>query len=243
MATNKQPTTKRRSRSPRGSGAQLRDEMIAAATDLLIESGDSSAVSIRAVADRVGVTPPSIYLHFEDKDSLLEAVVAHYFEQLKTEMLTACADATTPLDAFATQGLTYVRFALQSPELYRLATMSICNTSSDVDKVLGSTAFAYFSTTVQELMDIGYYLPGDPLPVALELWSAAHGIASLMIAKPFLPWGDKIDMATRVLRSICIGHAATDFLGSNSGTAEILSWVQGQQQLHAEPHPREGDLP
>ena len=40
-------------------------------SELLIETADESAVSIRAIADAVGVTAPSIYRHFADKDTLI----------------------------------------------------------------------------------------------------------------------------------------------------------------------------
>ena len=76
----------RRRRAPRGSGEQLRDEILDATTELLLETGHAKAVSIRSVAQRVGVTPPSIYLHFADKDALLDAVCARYFEKLDEEM-------------------------------------------------------------------------------------------------------------------------------------------------------------
>ncbi|MGZ6826471.1 MAG: TetR/AcrR family transcriptional regulator, partial [Mycobacteriales bacterium] len=29
---------------------------------------------------------------------------------------------------------------------------------------------------------------GDPLELGLKLWAAAHGLASLLIAKPSFPW-------------------------------------------------------
>src|SRR5690349_6027368 len=81
----------RRRRAPRGSGEQLRDEILDAATELLLETGHAKAVSIRSVAQRVGVTPPSIYLHFADKDALLDAVCARYFEKLDEEMQRVAA--------------------------------------------------------------------------------------------------------------------------------------------------------
>ena len=88
--------TSRRSRSPRGSGELLADEIIDAATSLLLDSEAASAVSIRAVADRVGVTPPSIYLHFDDKDALLEAVCARYFERLDEVALDVVGSGEDP---------------------------------------------------------------------------------------------------------------------------------------------------
>ena len=65
----------RRRRAPRGSGDQLREEILDATTELLLKTGEAKAVSIRAVSQLVGVTPPSIYLHFADKDALLEGVL------------------------------------------------------------------------------------------------------------------------------------------------------------------------
>src|SRR5436305_12742750 len=105
----------RRARAPRGSGDRLRDEILDAATELLLETGHAKAVSIRSVALRVGVTPPSIYLHFADKDALLDAVCARYFERLDEVMQQVAADETSNLDRPRAQGLAYVRFATQNP--------------------------------------------------------------------------------------------------------------------------------
>ena len=102
----------RRSQAPRGSGDLLRDEILDAATDLLLETGHARSVSIRSVAQRVGVTPPSIYLHFADKDALLDAVCARYFEKLDLEMQRAAEEHTSPVDVLRAQGQAYVRFAI-----------------------------------------------------------------------------------------------------------------------------------
>src|ERR1700761_4234292 len=112
------PTTEnRRRRAPRGSGDLLRDEILDAATELLLETGHAKAVSIRSVAQRVGVTSPSIYLHFADKDTLLGAVCARYFDKLDEEMQLV-ADQPSSIEVLRSQGLAYVRFARDTPELY-----------------------------------------------------------------------------------------------------------------------------
>ena len=77
------------------------------------------------------------------------------------------------------------------------------NPGSDVDMTLASSAFVHMRTTIEALMDEGVYPPGDPTAAALELWTAAHGVAALLIAKPYLPWGDVEEFTDRVLRSIC----------------------------------------
>jgi hypothetical protein len=79
--------------------------------------------------------------------------------------------------------------------------------------VLGSGAVMRFTQTVKEAMETGVITPGDPLPVVLELWAAAHGVASLIIAKPYLPWGDIDYLVDRVLGAACVGHAVIDIMG------------------------------
>ena len=41
------------------------------------------------------------------------------------------------------QGLAYVRFAMKTPELYRIATMGEGRPGSDVDMTLNSSAFVH----------------------------------------------------------------------------------------------------
>ena len=55
-----------RRRARRGEGERLREEILVAARELLAETNDADAVSVRAVAERVGVSTPSIYLHYAD---------------------------------------------------------------------------------------------------------------------------------------------------------------------------------
>ena len=212
----------RRRRAPRGAGDLLRDEILDAATKLLLETGHAKAVSIRSVAERVRVTPPSIYLHFKDKDALLDAVCARYFEKLDEEMQLAAVGHTTALDVLRALGLAYVRFALQTPELYRIATMSEGRPGSDVDVTLNSSAFAHMRAGVVAMMDEGIYVRDDPTRVALELWAVAHGVAALLIAKPYLPWGDVEVFTDRVLRNVCCGHIVNGIIGYDTAPQDAV---------------------
>jgi AcrR family transcriptional regulator len=219
----------RRRRAPRGSGEQLRGEIVAAARECLTRLGSADAVSIRAVAAHVGVTPPSIYLHFADKESLLDAVLVDLFTELDDVMQQAVAGVDHPLERLRQQGLAYVRFARSSPEFYRLAMMNVKDVAGDVDGILSHAAFAHFLATVRECQDAGIFAEGDPLPIGLELWAAAHGIASLLVAKAFLPWGDPELVADRVLRAAAIGHAVADLIG-DPDCEQFAAWLTDAQR-------------
>jgi AcrR family transcriptional regulator len=212
----------RRRRAPRGSGDLLRDEILDAATELLLDIGHAKAVSVRSVAERVGVTPPSIYLHFQDKDALLDAVCARYFEKLDDEMQRVSAVAPSTVEVLRAQGLAYVRFAVENPELYRIATMGEWKSNSSVDAALASSAFAHMCATVEVLMTEGVFPRGDATGIALELWSAAHGAASLLIAKPHLPFGDADAFTDRVLRAVFSGNMVTGLVGADATPQQVV---------------------
>ena len=218
------PSLKRR-RAPRGSGERLRDEILDATTDLLMETGHAKAVSIRSVAQRVGVTPPSIYLHFADKDALLEAVCARYFEVLDQVMQQVALDQPSTIDRLRAQGLAYVRFAVQNPELYRIATMGEGRLGSEVDMTLNSSAFVHMRASIESLMEEEVYPPGDSTMAALELWTVAHGVAALAISRPYLPFGDVEEFADRVMKSACAGHIVMGKLGLDVPPREAVELI------------------
>lgn len=223
----------KRRRAPRGSGEQLREEILDAATELLLETGHAKAVSIRSVAQRVGVTPPSIYLHFADKDALLDAVCARYFEKLDEEMQRVAVNQPSTVDVLRAQGLAYVRFARKTPELYRIATMGESRPGSDVDVALNSSAFVHMRHSVEALIAEGIYPRGDATTLALELWTVAHGLAAQMISRPYLPWGDAEEFADRVMSAVCVGHivsgAVDPDIPPREGIAMLKGMLDGQQ--------------
>lgn len=59
-----------RERNRRGQGTRLRAEILAGATQLLEDSGSEEAVTLRAIARQIGISAPSIYSHFPDREAL-----------------------------------------------------------------------------------------------------------------------------------------------------------------------------
>ena len=177
-----------RTRSRRGEGEQLREEIVEAGTRLLLSTGDEDAVTIRAVAKAVGVTPPSIYLHFADKNALVLAVCERTFESLDVHIEAAVAGIEDPLEELHARGRAYVRFGLDNPEHYRVMFMTRPHVDMPPDQMT-SGAFEHHFNAVTRACGAGA-LPADtdPLGAALFLWFGVHGIASLLIAKPDFPW-------------------------------------------------------
>ena len=204
-----------RRRSARGRGAELRGEVLKAAMDLLTETGEEDAVSLRAVAQRVGVSVPSIYLHFADKQALLDAVCEEVFAALDSQMRAASAGAPDPFEGLRLQGVAYVQFALANPEHYRIVLMRKHESPGEgsyADLVMASSAFEHFVASVQECVDAGIF-EGEADALALRLWAAAHGVAALLVAKPYFPWPPLDDYIDNVIRMAGLGIAVSSRVG------------------------------
>ncbi len=70
--------------STRGPGQRAglsRDRVLDVATDLLAESG---TVTMRAVAQRLGVAPNALYSHVADKTELVDGVLDRVLAQVET---------------------------------------------------------------------------------------------------------------------------------------------------------------
>jgi AcrR family transcriptional regulator len=199
----------RRPRLPKGAGRQLRDEILAATERMLLETGSSRAVSIRAVARAVGVTPPSIYRHFADKTTLIFEVCARHFTALEDHIRQACAGIDDPVETLVALGKAYIEFGVANPEPYRVMFMTRHDEAPEEfqGRVLAeSAAFDRLMHCVQACIDAGRFRPEctDAYRVSLGFWARVHGLTSLQVSKPQMAWpGDFLeDYAQTCLRGV-----------------------------------------
>lgn len=204
-----------RPRSRRGEGERLREEILLAAEGLLMETASEDAVSIRAVAQAVGVTPPSIYRHFADKDMLLLEVCRHSFTRFAAAMEEALGAGTSAEDQMAALAGAYLRYARDYPEHYRLMFMARFELSAQAyaeEMVADGSAFELLLRIAQQLIDEGRVRPEiaarGPVHVGVLFWAPVHGLASLLVAKPGMLWGDvaalEHDLVAATIRAITV---------------------------------------
>ncbi|HEX9977281.1 MAG TPA: TetR/AcrR family transcriptional regulator [Acidimicrobiia bacterium] len=175
-----------RARARKGEGERLRDEILDATQSLLVEMGSVDAVSIRAVADRVGVTPPSIYLHFADKHELFFECCRRGFEALEGRMRAAARGRGTAVHRLRRMGRAYVEFGLENGEQYRVLFGGGPPPSvelPDGEELPGSRAFAMLVETVAEGIASGVLRRDlDPVALAVAFWAAVHGTVMILLA-------------------------------------------------------------
>ncbi|MGO4594930.1 TetR/AcrR family transcriptional regulator [Leifsonia sp. 2TAF2] len=154
------------------SAAATRDALLRAAADLL-DAGGPSAVTLRAVSARAGVSRGAPYGHFPDKEHLLTQLVVDGWTRV-AETLTAVHDgpgsSTAKLEAALVALLDVAR---TQPHLYALMWGT---PASDPAPVLEAAGWSQdiFLTIVADVVG-----GEDARRFGALLMSSAHGIASV----------------------------------------------------------------
>lgn len=157
------------------------EEIVAVARGLLEDDG-WDAVTMRAIAERMGIRAPSLYKHVAGKDELRTALVALAFVETAEVFATAVEGAPdSPLDAIA---VAYRRWALEHPHLYRLMTEGPLDRDALPEGVEAASAAPLVRAC------------GGDGDVARAAWAFAHGMTILELDGRFPPDAD-LDAAWR----------------------------------------------
>ena len=174
--------------SRRNRGA-LRGEILDAADRLLLELGDAHDVSIEAVVDAVGCTPPALYYYFPSKERLLAEVCRRQYRRFADALEAQLPRTATAVDELIARGHAYLEWAVTHPEHYRILFMTPLASQAAPDDAdpRQAAGLAELIGNLERGIAEGSFKAGDPLLMALMLWSTVHGMASLAVANPTLP--------------------------------------------------------
>ena len=153
----------------------LRDALVQAALQEA-EHGGPEAISISALAKKLGVSQPAPYKHFTDRESLLAAVAAEAFRQFTATLRESIGKPSkrSKLSRFAQATLD---FGLRRNGIYRLMFASRIVACAPKGGELHSAAMETFGLLVEtlEAPAVGFLREQH----ALRVWAALHGVVML----------------------------------------------------------------
>ena len=144
-------------------------EIVDAARELL-EAEGPDGLSMRRIADRIGIRAPSIYKHLPDKQALEAALISAGFEEWATVFEASGDDLAALAHA-------YRDYARRHPHLYRLMT----ERPLARDRLTPGVEERAAAPIVEAV--------GDP-DGARAMWAFAHGMTILELNGRFPPGAD-----------------------------------------------------
>jgi AcrR family transcriptional regulator len=144
-------------------------------------------LSMRRIAQRLGVTAPALYHHFLNRDAILESISDEGFNRLVSRIerlprpqrrVQECLDVL----------VAYREFALDEPHLFAIMFLTQrprARQFPDDFAARRSAAFSLLADRVTAAINAGELGDDDANDVALTLWAHAHGLVLLQRAGRF----------------------------------------------------------
>jgi AcrR family transcriptional regulator len=159
----------------------LRRRLVEEAITMLREGGLES-LSLRRLAERVGVSQTALYHHFQDKQGLLCAMGEEGISRFDAALQQGIPSGASPEVRFEHFITSYVRFALGYPELYELMfgrTTWRGGTTASFEQAARSS-FRSYAEMVAALQKSGQLSSSlNALRLAQVIWGTLHGLCRM----------------------------------------------------------------
>ena len=174
---------------------------------LIIKEQGVESLSMRKLADTVGVSRTAPYHHFKDKNALLCAIAEQGFCEQEKILRDLRREKNTAEEDFKKYVHAYVEYALQHNETYDLMygrTIWKAGNPSDALKAASKQTFKAWIDWVEELQEQNI-LPNSntPLRIGQTTWASLHGLARLFIDGIYLDKDDLSDMIEQMIKNLC----------------------------------------
>ena len=191
----------------------LRESLLAEASVVIVESG-VEGLSMRGLAERVGVSRTAAYHHFRDKNELLCAIAEEGFRNWKEHFRELLGRRPEDLESWFHQFVQiYIDFARDHAQQYDLMFGRVIWKNSQPTaslKKISTECFQSYVEFIKHWQAQGLIASElDGLRIAQVTWSTMHGFSRLL--------NDGIYLDGEAVRSICDG--TVKLLVSNLDTA------------------------
>ncbi|MBW8483689.1 TetR/AcrR family transcriptional regulator [Actinomadura parmotrematis] len=134
---------RRRSRGSTALASERREHLVRLAADLFAEKG-FQATTVRNIAEEAGILSGSLYHHFDSKESIVDEILAGFFEEIMTAYRGVLDEGGDPRATIA--GLVRIAFGTLEPHRAAITVMQ-----NDWSYLQSMPRFAYLAKSEDEV--------------------------------------------------------------------------------------------
>ena len=160
----------------------LRDRILETSRSILFSKG-YNAISMRKIAGLIGVSATSIYLYFDNKNHLVHTLIEESVEELSEAIEQGAARDEEPLAQFSAIIQSYVDFAINNPQKYKVIYMVSPEAMGRYPKEKFRKArrgYALLESVIRAAIEEELMRVEDPKIAAYSIWAQLHGIISVV---------------------------------------------------------------
>ena len=163
----------------------LKEALLQTALEIIDTEG-LDTITLRDLTQRLGTSRSAVYRHFVSKEALILGVIEKGYGELDLLITPIFQDRSRSVaERFEVMGKTYLNFAIEHPNLYRLLfgenfryeREEMCD-YKDENQATGLYALIGLLLEAQEE---GIIAQENPIIQAATIWASIHGLASLLI--------------------------------------------------------------
>lgn len=157
-------------------------ERILDAAETIVAADGHEALSMRRLAEAIGITPTTLYYYFQSKADILLQLKLRAAWKINAK-IHQIDPALGPRRAIRALGEAYISFAEENPRLYKLYMEQTPDRSLMREEDYTTMIYSYLAAQagLERMAGRGLY-NHDPRAGALTGWILLHGFASLQIA-------------------------------------------------------------
>ncbi len=183
---------------------KIRRSILDAAAELFVKEGYEN-VSMRRIARKISYSPMSIYVYFRDKADLLDTICKDTFAKLIEHLARLEGRAGDPVGNLKASLQAYVEFGLRHPHHYQLTFMTRPAAGGEGRRQIGLEAFNCMRAGVRACVEHGKFRTNDVELASQVLWTAVHGLTSLLITYSRFPWVPQEKLISEAIESAVRG--------------------------------------
>lgn len=171
---------------------------IATAARRLLDEEGADAVTMRRVADAVGITAMALYRHYADRAALLNVLANEGFDELASQLSAARLSGDIEKRLMKVLDV-YLDHALQNPRLFELMFLRQREGARQYPrdfKAGHSPTANLMAKLIQQGMDSGYFRKDDLWEIVFEMGALLQGLIMLYL-------GGRMALSPARFRTFC----------------------------------------
>lgn len=132
----------------------LRAQILSSAAQLFIEHG-YYGLSMRQIAESVGVTKAALYYHFKDKESLFLSILENYLEKIETLIVEIEAESDSCRERISVLVTRVLGQPVDQRAVIRLASQEMAHLSAEARQSFGKIYHQRFIGRIQAMLETG----------------------------------------------------------------------------------------
>ncbi|TGL58967.1 TetR/AcrR family transcriptional regulator [Leptospira sarikeiensis] len=182
----------------------LKRALLDASIRILKEEG-YKALSLRKAATLAGVSQSAPYRHYPDIESLYADIAEEGFIMLaERQRALRLKYKKRPLLLFREAGVSYVEFALEHPDLFRIMYGNQIESHLKYDSLVKTEdqTFKIIVEIIRDCENAGLIAEGNTEKVATSAWTMAHGVAVLLLGQQMMFRSVDLKQARKITKDL-----------------------------------------